>query len=481
MTAGPLTDLEAQVRRELELTEHPNLDWMPPTEGPAGAHVYDVAIAGAGQGGVAVALQLKRDRVANVLLFDKAPPGREGAWTTYARMPTLRSPKDYTGPDLGLPSLTYRAWHEARFGAEGWAALDLIPAAHWAEYLLWTRDVVGIAAEPETELIGIAPATAPGGPPGGLLELCLATPGGERRVFARKLVLATGQDGAGRWLAPDHVQALPRERWAATADDIDFGALGGKDVAVLGAGASAADNAATALEAGARSVRMFVRRRRMQRVQPYRWLTFAGFLRHYCDLDDAWRWRFMSHILGLRESIPQPTYDRLRAFRNFEIVTGAPWDDTRIENGRVAIRTPLGRYVADYLISCIGMEVDFAARPELRPFAAAIQTWDDVYAPPADEANPRLGRYPYLDQNGAYREKRPGMAPFLRHIYDFTFAATMSFGASGCSINAMKIAVPRLAAGITRALFQEDAERHWASLRAYDTPVFVPADVDRDK
>ena len=54
------------------------------------------------------------------------------------------------------------------------------------------------------------------------------------------------------------------------------------------AGASAADNAAMALESGAASVRMFVRREHMQRVQPYRWLTFAGFLRHYADLDDAW-------------------------------------------------------------------------------------------------------------------------------------------------------------------------------------------------
>lgn len=476
MSRRPLAELEALARRELALTEHPTLDWMPETTGPDGAHVYDVAIAGGGQGGVALALQLKRDRVANVLTFDKAPRGQEGPWTTYARMPTLRSPKDYTGPDLGLPSLTYQAWHEARFGAADWQALDLIGSHAWAEYLLWVRDVAGIDVEAETELVGIAPAA------NDLLRLTLRTSDGERTVLARKLVLATGQDGAGRWLAPADVEALPKSYWAATADAIDFAALAGKDVAVLGAGASAADNAATALEAGAASVKMFVRRERMQRVQPYRWLTFAGFLRHYCDLDDAWRWRFMSHILGLRESIPQATYDRIRAFDNFEIVTGAPWESVALgEDGRVKLATPRGAYRADYLISCAGMEVDFAARQELAPFADAIQTWGDVYAPPEEEANPRLARYPYLDENGAYSEKTPGDAPFLRHIYDFTFAATMSFGASGCSINAMKIAVPRLAAGVTRALFREDVDAHWRSLQAYDDKVFEPADIDLDK
>lgn len=475
MTSARLVDLEKEARRQLALTSHPTLDWMPETTSPDGGHVYDVAIAGAGQGGASLALQLKRERVGNVLLFDKAVEGREGAWTTYARMPTLRSPKDYTGPDLGVPAMTYQAWHEARFGESNWQALDLIPARNWADYLGWVRRTAEIDVTWKTTLSNVAPG------PNGLLALTLSTAEGERRVLARKLVLATGQDGAGRWLTPEVFDHLPRHVWAATADDIDFERLKGRDVAVLGAGASAADNAAMALEAGARSVRMFVRRERMQRVQPYRWLTFSGFLRHYADLSDEWRWRFMSYILGLRESIPQQTYNRVRAFPNFEIVTGAPWVSAKMAGERVQLETPKGAFNADMLISCIGMDVDFSARPELAAFARTIRTWADAYSPPEAEKNPRLGRYPYLDENGAYQENQPGAAPFLRHIYDYTFAATMSFGASGCSINAMKIATPRLAAGITRALFREDIERHWESLQAYDTNVFEPTDADRDK
>lgn len=35
-------------------------------------------------------------------------PGREGPWTTYARMVTLRTPKHLTGLDYGMPSLTFQ-------------------------------------------------------------------------------------------------------------------------------------------------------------------------------------------------------------------------------------------------------------------------------------------------------------------------------------------------------------------------------------
>ena len=62
------------------------------------------------------------------------------------------------------------------------------------------------------------------------------------------------------------------------AQPINFASLRGKNVAVVGAGASAFDNAAAALEAGAAEVHLFCRRGEIQVIQPYRWLTFAGRL-----------------------------------------------------------------------------------------------------------------------------------------------------------------------------------------------------------
>jgi hypothetical protein len=101
-------------------------------------------------------------------------------------------------------------------------------------------------------------------------------------------VLATGIEGCGQWAIPTAIaEALPRTCYAHTADPIDFDGLAGKAVAVVGAGASAFDNAAMAIEAGAASVELFVRRKRLPTVNPNRWMEFAGFLRHFGDLDDS--------------------------------------------------------------------------------------------------------------------------------------------------------------------------------------------------
>ena len=76
--------------------------------------------------GQTAAFALLREGVRNMRCLDRAPRGGEGPWTTFARMDILRSPKHLTGPDLGVAALTYRAWHEAKFGvgALGEAAQD---------------------------------------------------------------------------------------------------------------------------------------------------------------------------------------------------------------------------------------------------------------------------------------------------------------------------------------------------------------------
>jgi FAD-dependent urate hydroxylase len=80
---------------------------------------------------------------------------------------------------------------------------------------------------------------------------------------------------------------------------------------------SAFDNAATALEAGAAEVHLFCRRADIQVIQPYRWLTFRCFLRHFCDLDDAWRWRFMRAILEMWEGFRASDLRSLCSTRQF--------------------------------------------------------------------------------------------------------------------------------------------------------------------
>jgi len=462
-----LTVLEAQVRADLAKTAHPDAAWLTPKLGPDARPALDVLVVGAGQSGLATAFGLIRSQVSNILVLDKSEEGQEGPWLTYARMHTLRSPKHFTGLDLDIPSLTYQSWHEARFGAEDWRNLDLISRELWAEYLLWFRRVVDLPVRNGCEVVDISPAA------GGLLAARVQTADGVDTVFARKIVLATGQEGMGDWTIPEPLRHLPPSVCVHAAQQIDFDRLRGKRVAVIGAGASAFDNAATALEAGAAEVQLFCRRAEIQVIQPYRWLTFRGFLRHFCDLDDAWRWRFMRAILEMREGFPQATYDRCARHPNFRLQEGASIDTARETDSGVELQTSRGVFAADFVICGTGIDMNFAGRPELRNCAANIATWADRYQPPPDECSPRLGRFPYLADDYALIERSTGITPWIEDIHVFAIASTMSFGASGSSINAMTTAVPKLVHGLTRGLFRADIERHWASFKAYDVPQAV--------
>jgi cation diffusion facilitator CzcD-associated flavoprotein CzcO len=462
-----LLALAAEVRDDLAKTSHPSALWVEPKLAPDGQPALDVLIIGGGQSGLAIAFGLKRSRVTNILIIDKAEEGREGPWLSYARMHTLRSPKDYTGPDLDIPSLTYQSWHEARFGKEDWQALDLIPRELWVEYLLWFKRAVGLTVRNGCELLEIAPAVD------GLLAAMVACDGATKTIYARKIVLATGQEAMGNWTIPEPLCHRPARLFARTSDPIDFDALKGRTVAVIGAGATAFDNAAMALEAGAAQVHLLCRRAEIQLIQPYRWLTFRGFLRHFCDLDDAWRWRFMRAILELREGFPQATYDRCARFANFHLHEGSPIAAARETGDGVELQTPRGALQVNFVISGAGTEIDFTERGELKNFAGNIATWADRYQPPEDEQSPRLGRYPYLADDYALTERVAGQTPWIANIHLFAFASTMSFGPSGSSINAMTTAVPKLVYGLTRGLFRADIERHWNSFRAYDLPQAV--------
>ncbi|CCD99330.1 NAD(P)/FAD-dependent oxidoreductase [Bradyrhizobium sp. STM 3809] len=457
-----LAALSARVRSDLARIAHPSMPWLTPVTGPDGRPALDVLIVGGGQSGLATAFALLRSRVGNILVLDKADAGSEGPWLSYARMPTLRSPKDFTGPDLDIPCLTYQSWHEAKFGEQSWRDLNLIPREYWADYLVWYREVLDLPVRNGCEVIDIAPAA------GGLLQATVRSTDGETTIHARKIVLATGQEGMGDWNIPEPLRHLPPSRCVHSGAEIDIATLRGRRVAVIGAGASAFDNAAVALETGAARVDLLCRRAEIQLIQPYRWLTFRGFLRHFSELDDAWRWRFMRAVLELREGFPQHTYDRCAVHAAFHLHEGAPIVAARETADGVVLQTAQGEITADFVISATGITMDFARRPELKRFAGNIARWSDRYRPDPSERNDRLGAFPYLADDYALCERTPGETPWIRDIHVFAIASTMSFGASGSSINAMTTAVPKLAHGLTRGLFTADIDKHWASFQAYD-------------
>ncbi|WP_337876236.1 NAD(P)/FAD-dependent oxidoreductase [Elioraea sp.] len=453
----------------MALIAYPEPAWVPPRVTASGEKVLDVLVVGAGQGGLVTLFALLRDRVTNILAIDRKPEGAEGPWRDFARMVTLRSWKTVTGPDLDIPSLTFQSWFEAQWGAPAFAALDKIPKEMWAEYLLWYRRILSLPVRNGVELVSLAPGAE------GLAATVREGPR-EYTMLARKVVLATGIETPGRWWMPEFVAALPRHLRAHTAEAIDFAALAGRHVAVLGAGASAFDNAATALEHGAR-VTLCCRRPALQRVQPYKQISNAGFFRGFPHLPDAQRWRWMNHLLTVREAFPRETWERASRHAGFTLRTGTPWLGARAVGQGIEIETPSGPLHADFVICGTGFEMDVSALPALSPHAHLIATWADRYVPPAGEENPRLARFPYLTQGFALTEKIPGTASWLADVHLFSFGATASFGPSGSSINAMKFAAPRLAQALAADLFVADAEAHYQALVAYNTPEFaLPGD-----
>jgi len=441
---SPLAQLEAQVARDLERIAWPAVPWVKPQAGPDGAPMLDVLVVGAGQGGITVGHQLMRDRIDNFQIVDRCAPDERGPWKTFARMRTLRSVKETNGPDLDVPSLTFQTWYEAQYGTVAWDDLGLIPKDLWADYVTWMERVLDLPVRSGVSVTAVRPHASH-------VAVDLEDEHGARTCYARHIVLAAGIETPGRWKTPAWVDDLPADRWNHTRDAIDFAALAGKDVAVLGAGASAFDNASTALEAGAAGVHLCFRKAQMQRVQKYKGATFTGFFKHFADLDDATRWQFMNYFFSEGETVPRETWERFVLRSGSHVHGNCAWNDVSVRpDGRIKITTPTGTLVVDHLIFGTGFTIDLAADPLLGPFAERIATWGDQYTPPAGQENGRLAAYPYLRPDMSLTARAPEDARALSRIKVFSFGATASCGPSGSSINGLRQSVPRLGNGISR-------------------------------
>ncbi|MDQ0144004.1 FAD-dependent oxidoreductase [Cupriavidus necator] len=464
-TAPPppgLPALEARLRQDLSWLELPARAWtMPRTVD--GQEVLDVAVIGGGMAGLAASATLTHLGV-RVRAFDRAPAGYEGPWATTARMETLRSPKQLTGPALGLPALTFRAWFEAQYGEAAWQALDKIPRLQWMDYLRWYRQVLALDIRNQHQVERIVPRSD------GLVALSMQTPAGPQTVLARRVVLATGRDGLGGAYVPPVTAALPRHLWAHSSDDMDYAALRGKRVGVVGAGASAMDSAATALEAGAASVEMLIRRADIPRVNKSKGAGNPGLTFGHFGLPDAWKWRLRHYINS--QQVPPPRGSTLRVSRhaNAYFNLGAALEAIEAQGDVLRVRTPQGEFELDFLIFSTGFRIALETRPEFAAFAAHIRFWRDRHAPPAGQEDRELSDSPDLGEAFEFQEKTPGACPGLTRIHCFCYPAALSHGTVSGDIPAISDGARRLGQGIAARLYQEDVELHYAALQAYAEP-----------
>ncbi|WP_339279848.1 NAD(P)/FAD-dependent oxidoreductase [Paenibacillus sp. FSL W8-1187] len=463
-----LEQLNAQVQRDLSYIAFGGAGWVQPRSHDEG-HVHDVAIIGGGQSGLGAAFALMKERVSNVIVLDENPEGKEGPWETYARMNTLRTPKHLPSIDLGVPSLTFRAWWEAQAGAEGWEAIDKIPRGDWMSYLRWYRRVLNLPVVNETRLTLVEPLEK------GLYRLHLEGPGAPApQLLARKVILATGIQGGGEWHVPPLVSRhVPRELYAHTSEAIDFEALRGKRISVLGGGASAFDNASFALAAGVAEAHVFVRRPELPRINPIRQMEHSGMIEHFPRLSDEDKYAVMAHFFKHNQPPTNDTFQRAAAWPGFRLHVGAPWLAVRTEGERAVVTTPQGEESFDFLVVSTGLLTDPALRPELRLVERHIARWGDRYEAPADIASPVLDAHPYLTPGFAFTSRDEEGASRLHGLHTFNYSAMISCGLSASALSGMRHAIPKLVSEVAGGLFLDDRERILDQFYRYDELEFT--------
>jgi FAD-dependent urate hydroxylase len=453
-----MTDPDASAREALRLIGPDPASWVP--DRPEIDH--NVLIVGGGQTGCAFAFALRRAGIGKVSVIDAAPDAKAaGIWQTGARMNVLRTPKTLPGPELGIAALGFQAWYEARHGAAAYAAFERAPRQAWIDYLAWYLDFLGIAVRYGTRLDRIEPAE-------GFFRLHLNS----SVETARKIIIATGFGGSGNLAIPDTLADLPRSLYAHAADDIDFAALKGQDIAVIGGAASAFDATAVALEAGAASVRLFARRPQLAATPINRSRGYPGAYDNYYALPDAVRWHQAIRYRRAGSTAPRDAIERVLKFANFHLHLAAPWHSARAENGKIAATAADGDYRFDFVIAGTGYAADPNLRLEFTDFARHILLWRDRFAPPADETDPFLGAHPYLGPGNEFREKTPGAAPYLKDIHCFNPAGFVSFGVPIGDVPSMKRGHPTVTAQISRDLFLADLEHHQRRMTGEVPPDF---------
>ncbi|MEH2120175.1 FAD-dependent oxidoreductase [Nostoc sp.] len=403
------TDPDVGAREALRLIGPDPDNWIP--DRPDVAH--NVTVVGGSGSGSTFAFALRRAGIGRVTVIDAADDeAHAGVWLNRARMNKLRTPKNLPGHELGIPALSFQAWYEARHGIEAYAAIDRIPRLLWAEYLSWYRQFLGIPVRYRTRLVRIEPAE-------GFFGLHLEVNGVAQVETTRKIIFANGVAGTGGPYVPSVLAGLPRTLYAHTAHAIDFTALRGKTVAVLGAAASAFDAAGVALESGAKAVHLFARRPAIASLPIIRVRGYPGAYYNYPELPDAARWFQAWRFRQVGSTPPPDAIERAIAFPNFHLHLSATWRSAHEQGNRIVVHLRDDVFEFDFAIAGTGYFVDPTVRPELADFAHHIALWRDRYEPPTDQRDDGLGTHPYLGSAHEYQEKVSGSAPYLKDIHVF--------------------------------------------------------------
>jgi cation diffusion facilitator CzcD-associated flavoprotein CzcO len=268
------------------------------------------------------------------------------------------------------------------------------------------------------------------------------------------------------------VHRLPRGRWAHSADELDHARLRGQRVGVVGAGASAMDSAATALEEGAARVHLLVRRADIPRINKGKGAGSPGFVHGHARLPDAWKWRIRHYIHA--QQVPPPRNSTLRVSRhaNAFFHLGCAVIGAEERGGALQVRTSAGPIELDFLIFATGFAIDWAQRPMLRHIAPHVRMWGDRFTPEAGEHDEELVASPDLGPDFEFqpRDAEGQACPGLARIHCFCYPAALSLGVITGDIPAISEGALQLATGLAGLLYAEDVAEHFRRMQDFADP-----------
>lgn len=461
-------ELESHIRDGLQENRfYSKQSWVVPAVARDGARIHDVVIVGAGQNGLALAYALKSRGIRRLVVVDAQEKDRPGPWSSFARMPSLRTPKSIPGPDCGNPLLRFKTWFCSAYSPSEYDGFEFIPLKYWQEYLGWYRSVLGIDTVNGTTVTGIRWDTE---------ENCLridtrSADGGTDVLLARKMCLATGMTGAGRWAAPGALtEHLPVQAYFCAWEQIPWPELAGRDIAVIGAGASGFDNATWAVDAGCRSVTLIARS-----PFPGNDLYFglwrgrddtpvfadeAGsppadilepLLAYNSHLSDPDRLRLFASLFRHGRSPVNPEYlSRVRNLDRIRVLEG--WRTERVDyepgSEKVLVHGNGEELRFDKVVFATGPQSGLSHRPELGHLVDTILTWGDLTGA-AGPAPGELAGYPKLTVEFQFQSK-DGRSNELGNIYSLADLIHNTVG-----LQSLQYVVPRIAGHIASSLYQE--------------------------
>jgi thioredoxin reductase len=336
-------------------------------------------------------------------------------------------------------------------------------------YLVWYKEILNIPIKNKTKVNEIKSINKNN------FQLTITNPSAEQiNIYAHKIVLATGIQGGGEWSVPSVVsESLPKSLYAHSSEIIDFNELDGKDIGILGGGASAFDTAKTALEKGANSAHVFIRRRELPKVNPIKKMSELGVWEHYYDLSDDDKYTIMKFFME-NQPPTNESFQKASEFENFKFYTEESWDNVELQDNKIIVTTPKNKHQFDYLITATGTNNDLTLRPEtLKNFEPYIAHWKDHFTPTEDISNEKIDSHPYLKSNFEFTSKDKKYESKLYGLFVFNYSSLISHGLSTSVLTGLRYGLNKITTEISKQLFFDNKERILNDVYKYDEIEFT--------